>query len=155
MHLSTSMLADTTVEVFARSFSSDVTTTAQSFKSWDTCQQNKTCKIISIVGIAIAAFVVLWFLFAIMSCICMGKQLLEACCCCCCRSANSKTVYVDNQSPYNNPNMYQPTPAPHFYQAPAPAAPAHFANQNYQGYQPVHREINDENPFSDSKAEKY
>ena len=130
----------------------DVTSTAKSFSSWDTCMDNKTCKIVAIVGICIASFVLLWFVFAILSCLCMGKQILEGCCCCC---APTRKVYVEQrpQTAYDNPHMYPPTPAPAMYQL-APA-PAHFANQ-YNGYQPVQREMHDdENPFEDRKYHDY
>lgn len=142
-------------EVLRRSLTSDVKSTADSFKNWNTCMDNKTCKIVAIVLIVVASLIVLWLVMAVVSCCCMGLKIGEGCCfcfTCCCRSRQAKPIYVQQQQPnvYNNPNMYAPTPAPQFYGRPTPA---HFANQQlhaYQGYQPVQREVNDEkNPFQE------
>ena len=149
-------------EILARNLKDDVTSTASSFKSWDTCMNNHVCKIIAIVGIVLASLIVLWLLATFICCCCMGVSCLEALCCCCCRSANTKYVEKPVQSPYANPNMYSPPPAPTYQTAPPPKA--HFTNN--QGYEPVsvyeqprdqysyggHQQsgiYNDENPFGD------
>lgn len=125
--------------LFRRDFGDNVKSTADSFKSWDTCMDNKTCKIVAIVGIVLAGLVVLWAISTIIQCLCMGVSCLEALCCCCCRSSKP-VVYQEKQTPYNNPNMYQPVSAPMRYQ-PQPA---------YQG-----RGYDDENPFNDKQHARY
>lgn len=95
------------VTLLLRSFSTDVKSTADSFKSWDTCMDNKTCKIVAIVGIVLAALVALWIVSTLIRCCCMGFSCLEALCCCCCRGAR-RTHYVEpvQANPFDNPNMY-------------------------------------------------
>lgn len=150
-------------EIVARSFGDDVTSTASSFKHWDTCMDNKVCKIVAIVGIVLAALVAFWLVATVVRCCCMGVSCLEALCCCCCRSANKQYVEKPVQSPYANPNMYAPPAAPDYTRAPQQA---HFTNN--QGYEPVsvheqprdqysygsQRVYNDENPFGDELRTK-
>lgn len=107
--------------LFPRDFGLDVKSTAQSFKSWDTCMDNKTCKIVAIVGIVLAALFIFWILATVVQCLCMGASCIEALCCCCCRSVNRKPRYEEKQAPYANPNMYPPAPAMHYTRAPQPA----------------------------------
>lgn len=87
-----------------RDFGDSVVSTAQSFKSWDTCMDNKVCKIVAIVGIVLAGLVVLWAISTIIRCACLGLTCLEALCCCCCRSASKD--YHEKQLPQDNPFMY-------------------------------------------------
>lgn len=146
-----------TVSILARDFAGDAQSTAGSFKSWDTCMDNKTCKIVAIVLIVIAVLICFWIISTLVRCCCMGVSCLEALCCCCCRAANSRrrsSPYVEKQyqSPYNNTNMY-----------PAAQSPMNhsfgYTSQPQPAYQPVYghdsRSINDENPFSDDNKNKH
>ncbi|CDR44027.1 CYFA0S13e01882g1_1 [Cyberlindnera fabianii] len=96
-----------------RAFTSDVVSTAKSFKSWDTCMDNTACKIIAIVGIVLAAIVIIWILGGILRCLCWGVSgICQALCCCClcCRGDdNRRREFNDAPSgnnPFDNPNMY-------------------------------------------------
>lgn len=145
------------------SSASNVVSTADSFKSWGTCMDNSTCKIVAIVLIVVAALLVLWVLMAVISCCCMGKQIVEGCCfcfTCCCPGPRAKPVpvqYVEKPSVYNNPNMYPQQPV---FQYQNPPTPAHFANQQrqyegtYNGYQPVSSQ-EERNPFHDEPKNRY
>lgn len=137
----------------------DVSSTAQAFKSWDTCMANKTCKIIAIVGIVLASLLVFWIVATLVQCICMGVACLEALCCCCCRSGNGRYQKSEpNPSPYANPNMYPPNGGPMYrpqHQAPQQA----YVPMSHAGYQPVNtynqydpgkRVVTDESPFGDN-----
>ncbi|ODV93074.1 hypothetical protein PACTADRAFT_22070, partial [Pachysolen tannophilus NRRL Y-2460] len=73
--------------VSKRSFTSSVVSTADSFKSWDTCMDNKTCKIIAIVGIVLASLVGLWLICTVFSLLCCGVSYLTNFCCGCCSAA--------------------------------------------------------------------
>lgn len=130
----------------SRSFSSDVSSTADSFKSWDTCMDNKTCKIVAIVGIVLACILAIWFLTSVFRCLCMGVDCLTSMCCCCCRPATSNN-YQQPPDVYHNPNMYAPTPAPNYTRQPQQA---YFTGN--QGYKPMDDEYNDENPFSEKNT---
>lgn len=110
-----------------RDLHSYVVSTSQSFKSWDTCMDNKTCKIVAIVGIVLAALVGFWIIATFIRCCCLGFSCLEALCCCCCRSA-SRPRQANNNQAYSNPNMY----------------PVYQTRQ--MDYHQVH---NDENPFNE------
>lgn len=87
-------------------FSRDLKSTAESFKLWDTCMDNKTCKIVAIVGICLAVLFFFWIVMAVARCICMGFSCLEALCCCCCRRPSLNRYVEPAQDPYQNPNMY-------------------------------------------------
>mmetsp|Transcript_7265 Transcript_7265/g.9200 ORF Transcript_7265/g.9200 Transcript_7265/m.9200 type:complete len:153 (-) Transcript_7265:139-597(-) len=129
-------------KLLARSISSDVTSTADAFKSWDTCMDNKTCKIVAIVGIVLASLICIWILSTLIQCICLGKTCLESLCMCCCRPANRQRVVVEQQVPYANPNMY-PTPAPYYAREP----PAVYGGN--RGYIPVDGNSEKANPFEE------
>lgn len=133
-------------KLLARSFTSDVTSTADSFKSWDTCMDNKTCKIVAIVGIVLAALVCIWILSTVIQCICLGKTCLESLCMCCCRPARHQQIVEPH--PYNNPNMYG-TLAPYYASQP-PAA--YTANR---GYIPMDEANEKESPFNEDKNASY
>ena len=140
--------------LFRRDFGDNVKSTADSFKSWDTCMDNKTCKIVAIVGIVLAVLVALWAISTISQCLCMGVNCLEALCCCCCRSSKP-VVYQEKQSPYNNPNMYQPVAAPMRY-GPQPAYQGQRAYDD--GPQPSYQgrgAYDDENPFNERQHARY
>lgn len=121
---------------------SELTTTAESFKSWNTCMDNKTCKIVAIVGIVVASIVLFGFIGFLIRCLCCGvRGLGEIFCCCCdcfrCCSDNSqrhnhqsrepqKSVYdnpfmypQEQANPHYQPNMtYTPVAQPQFHYAP-------------------------------------
>lgn len=143
-------------DLVLRSINDDVTlvkTTAQSFKSWDTCMANKTCKIVAIVGIVLGSLLIFWIVATFVQCCCMGVSCIQALCCCCCRSTG-RTQYIEKPvepSPYNNPNMYPPQRGPVYQPTQQAPQQAYFGNQ---GYQPMHNtsyggKQNDENPFHD------
>lgn len=110
--------------LYPRSFTSDVVSTAQSFKSWNTCMDNKTCKIIAIVGIVLAVIVVVWIIGGLAHCFISGVSGIAECLCCCCRICgnnsrrNNQLGYqremsdISKPSAYDNPHMYPPKPAP-------------------------------------------
>ncbi|OBA20846.1 hypothetical protein METBIDRAFT_41293 [Metschnikowia bicuspidata var. bicuspidata NRRL YB-4993] len=91
-------------------FKRDTLSTAESFKSWSTCMDNKTCKIVAIVGICVAALLVIWILATFVQCLCMGVSCLSALCCCCCRGAHKNRYVEPAQQPYENRNMYPRQP---------------------------------------------
>lgn len=78
--------------LIARSFTENVQSTAKSFKSWDTCMNNKACKIIAIVGIVLAAIVALWLIGAVLTCFRQGVTGIGGffCWCCNCGRRNSR-----------------------------------------------------------------
>lgn len=88
-------------------FKRDITSTAESFKSWDTCMDNKTCKIVAIVGIVLAALVVLWICTSVLRCLCFGFESCAKLFCCCfwCRDNQSREAPMA-QTAYSNPHMY-------------------------------------------------
>lgn len=105
-----------------RSFTSGAVSTAKSFKSWDTCMDNKTCKIVAIVGIVLAVIVVIWILGGLARCLCYGVTGIAQLFCCCCRGCGNgsrnrdgyqrEMSYAPKPTAYDNPHMYPPKPAP-------------------------------------------
>lgn len=68
----------------ARSFTNNVESTAKSFKSWNTCMDNKACKIIAIVGIVLAAITAIWLIGALLTCFRQGVTGIGGFVCWCC-----------------------------------------------------------------------
>lgn len=91
----------------------DLTDTAKSFKSWDTCMDNTVCKIVAIVGIVLCCLICLWILIAIIRCCCAGISTLSACCFCCCsdrhHSMDPPQFVNHHHQPIYNPPAYQPS----------------------------------------------
>jgi hypothetical protein len=94
--------------------------TAESFKSWNTCMDNRTCKIVAIVGIVVAALVVFAIMSWLVRCLCCGLSCCSGClgcgCCDCCgskkeayREPKNDNYYAVDPA-YNNPNMYPQGP---------------------------------------------
>ncbi|KAH3674667.1 hypothetical protein WICPIJ_009509 [Wickerhamomyces pijperi] len=115
-------------EIFKRS---EIVSTAESFKSWNTCMDNKTCKIVAIVGIVVASIVLFGFIGFLIRCFCCGVQGIGEilCCCCSCCGAAERHHQEKREPPksaYDNPFMYPP--------------PSQQYNPNYQphmNYAPV------------------
>ncbi|SGZ50057.1 CIC11C00000003377 [Sungouiella intermedia] len=74
--------------------------------TWDRCMAKTPCKIAAIVGIAIAALIVLWVLSFIIRCACLGFSCVEAICCCCSRRRKTTTYVERPPLHFENPNMY-------------------------------------------------
>lgn len=104
--------------------------TAESFKSWDTCKENKVCKGTAIALIIIAAIIVFFIICAIVNCFCCAISCIDNLCCCCkgrsSRGARQQgfaplpepqysrqvePVYVPPQS--YQPNAYYPNAGPY------------------------------------------
>lgn len=136
-----------TATLVQRSFTSDVKSTAESFKHWDTCMDNKTCKIVAIVGFVLAGLLLLWLLSSVIMCLCMGVTCLEALCCCCCRKAH-RDRYVEPAQPYMNQNMYPQQQPMRQVNRPYEPVPLHNdayqarryseEKQEYTGYRPLY-----------------
>ncbi|RLV92020.1 PSI+ induction protein 2 [Spathaspora sp. JA1] len=148
-------------EIDKRDTFQNVKSTAQSFRSWDTCMANRTCKIVAIVLIVLGGLIVMWALTTVFQCLFMGAKCIDACCCCCCRNT-TRTQYVEKpQQDYPNPNMYPPhTQQRYAYQPQPPPSQAHFAstdfNSNYRGYEPVKSQNDTEySPFNDNRQTDY
>ncbi|CEP20394.1 unnamed protein product [Cyberlindnera jadinii] len=99
-------------KILQRRAESSEVSTLDSFRNWDTCMDNKTCKIVAIVGIILAVIMVFWLLSGIIRCCCCGvKGLFGALCCCimCCNQARERDRIEEKplrQSAYDNPHMY-------------------------------------------------
>ncbi|CUM65214.1 uncharacterized protein PRCAT00002844001 [Priceomyces carsonii] len=93
-------------KLWARSFTGNVTSTADAFKSWDTCMDNRACKIIAIVGIVLAGLLLIWILSSIFRCCVLGVTCVQAFCCCCAGCGSRRPRRSDEEMYYTNPNMY-------------------------------------------------
>lgn len=155
-----------------RDFGQKVVSTAESFKSWDTCMDNTVCKIVAIVGIVLAGLVVLWAISTIIRCACLGLSCLEALCCCCCRSASKDYHEKQQQLPQDNPYMYGTTRNPGYQPGYEPAYQRSYNNippstvheLNVQTslspdfrYEPVGYQVmeSERDPFSNSNNTSY
>lgn len=105
----------------------DVRSTAESFKSWDTCMDNTTCKIVAIVGIVLACIVAISILTTLFRCCCLGLSCVQAICCCCSRG-NRRPQPRQMQDPFHNANMYPRS------QPMAQAQPAYYPTNSYDSY---------------------
>ncbi|KAF3992559.1 hypothetical protein FT663_01424 [Candidozyma haemuli var. vulneris] len=109
----------------------DVKSTAESFKSWDTCMDNTTCKIVAIVGIVLAVLVVISILTTLFRCCCLGLSCAQALCCCCSRGGGSRRRSEPRQvtqDPFHNANMYPRS------QPMSQAQPAYYPVDSYDSY---------------------
>ncbi|KAL3229046.1 [PSI+] induction protein 2 [Nakaseomyces bracarensis] len=78
-------------------FTDGVITTGKSFRSWDTCMDNKACKIIAIVGIVLAGIVGIWLIGALLTCFRQGVTGIGEFCCWCCNCYNSNPNRLGNE----------------------------------------------------------
>lgn len=99
-----------------RDFTSDAKSTAKSFRSWDTCMDNKACKIIAIVGIVLASIVVIWIVGSLLRCFKEGASGIAEffCWCCCSNKSKRRDMMPQQHMPANNPPtvIYQPIQQP-------------------------------------------
>lgn len=88
------------VPLFPRSsFTDGVVSTGKSFRSWDTCMDNKACKIIVIVGIVLACILVIWLIGGLLTCFRQGVTGIGQFICWCCRCSNDRNG--NNTMPVN------------------------------------------------------
>lgn len=111
-------------QLLRRSFTDDLKNTGKSFKNWDSCMNDKACKIIAIVGICLACLVGLWLVGAILTCFRQGVTgIFEFCCWCgrCCGNSSEQARAANNPAMVNagyqgyapQPNVvYQPIQYP-------------------------------------------
>ena len=112
-------------QLLQRSFTDDLKNTGKSFKNWDSCMNDKPCKIIAIVGICLACLVGLWLIGAILTCFRQGVTgICEFCCWCgrCCGNSSEQNRASNNPAMVNagyNYGGYAPPPMNQGY-APQP-----------------------------------
>ncbi|KAM3163616.1 PIN2-like protein [Lachancea thermotolerans] len=103
-----------------RGFVSGAKDTAESFKSWDSCMDNRACKIIAIVGIVIASIVAVWIVGSLLRCFKYGASGICEFCCWCCGAGRRRGVQRPVAQPHSQPGVgggppmvvYQPVTAP-------------------------------------------
>lgn len=109
-------------ELYNRSWTDSVTSTADSFKSWDTCMDNKVCKIVAIVGIVLASIFALYIIGAILHCFQSGvTNIYEFFCWCCLCNRKRNDQQPLQTCPQNTPMVvYQPirNPEPEYSRHP-------------------------------------
>ena len=128
------MYINRAVAIIASDWEDDAKTTGKSFKSWKSCQNNRTCHIIAIVGIVLAALCIFWVLSTLIRCLCMGYSCLEALCCCCCRNAHSNR-YVEQPQ-----QVFPQTYSQHYtHQREPPMTRAEPAYQPMNQYYPAEK----------------
>ncbi|CCF60262.1 hypothetical protein KAFR_0J01980 [Kazachstania africana CBS 2517] len=105
----------------------------ESFKSWDTCMDDKACKIVAIVGIVLACIVVIWLIGSLLTCFRQGVGgICEFICWC--------SSCYKNRSNQNVNQAYQPAqpvgsyePATIIYQ-PVQPPQSMYSNDKNDGY---------------------
>lgn len=105
--------------IWPRDFTDDLKNTGKSFKNWNTCMNDKPCKIIAIVGIVLACIVGMWLIGGLLTCFRQGVTGIAEFCCWCCncnrQSQRNDTMMMNNQGyiqPQNRmtSNGYQQVP---------------------------------------------
>lgn len=139
--------------IYPRSLSSDLKETGSSFKNWDSCMNNKACKIIAIVGICLAAIVALWLIGALLTCIRQGVTGISDFFCWCCRcnkNTNRDNAMMNNG--YIAPNMdnsgYQGAPNIVYQPIQYPESAYYGNDDSYYN----ERQLNGKNIVGDNKS---
>lgn len=107
-----------------RDIGSDISNTASTFSSWDSCMSEAYCKWPAIVGIIIGSLIVISIIWCCARCLCCGAE-----CCCGCLSCFNRCC----PSPRGKNNGYQqtpPTPQP-YQQYQGPAQPMMYGGGGY------------------------
>ncbi|CCE61971.1 hypothetical protein TPHA_0B02990 [Tetrapisispora phaffii CBS 4417] len=115
----------------------DLISTADSFKSWDTCMDNKACKIIAIVGIVLACVVALWLIGAVLTCFRQGVTGIAQffCWCCQCRNSDNRNNQPMPTNDSYNPNRMGMPPATVIYQPIQPPQNVYYKSNNEDFYE--------------------
>ncbi|SMN18944.1 similar to Saccharomyces cerevisiae YOR104W PIN2 Protein that induces appearance of [PIN+] prion when overproduced [Maudiozyma saulgeensis] len=88
--------------IYPRDFTDDLKTTGKSFKNWNSCMNDKACKIIAIVGIVLAVIVGLWLIGGLLTCFRQGVTGIAEFCCWCCHCNNNRNNNNSNMMMNNN-----------------------------------------------------
>ncbi|CDO95434.1 unnamed protein product [Kluyveromyces dobzhanskii CBS 2104] len=101
-------------QLYSREWTSSVKSTAESFKTWDTCMDNKACKIIAIVGIVLASILALYLVGGILYCFKSGVTNISEffCWCCSCRRRSNNPTNQNYQQQQPPMVVYQPIQNP-------------------------------------------
>lgn len=125
-------------DLLARSsFSNDVQDTAKSFGSWDSCMNDKPCKIIAIVGIVVASIVVIWLIGGLLTCFRQGVTGIGGffCWCCNCKPRSRGTQMQPVNDGYLHPRRSMAgNPATVIYQPIQPPESAYYRHGNDSYY---------------------
>lgn len=114
--------------LFKKDFGSDIKSTAESFRTWNTCMDNQVCKIIAIVGIALASIILIWLIGSLLRCFQTGVSgIADFCCWCCCCCNGNRTQRMGQQ--YHIPMTNQPRPVD-MYQPIRQPESAYYRNDN-------------------------
>ncbi|KAJ5720822.1 uncharacterized protein N7483_008756 [Penicillium malachiteum] len=122
--------------VLARSLSS----TEDTFTSWDKCMSKAYCKWPVIVAIIVVAVILIAVVGCIVNCICCGYRICACCCGCCCPSGRRKNKSPRNKH-FDDPPFYnhhsEPPPQsynqPSYNQTPYNQQPSIPAPPSYRG----------------------
>lgn len=118
------------------SFTDGAENTAKSFKNWDTCMNDRPCKIIAIVGIVVAGIAVIWLIGGLLTCFRQGVDGICGflCWCCNCKPRNqSAPMYPVNDGYLNARGPMAGNPSTVIYQPIQPPESAYYrpANDSY------------------------
>ena len=119
------------VPLFPRSsFTDSVVSTGKSFRSWDTCMDNKACKIIAIVGIVLASILVIWLVGGLLTCFRQGVTGIGQFVCWCCRCSNDRNRNdgMPVNEGFNRVNMGVAPPSTVIYQPIQQPESAYYRN---------------------------
>ncbi|SCU86182.1 LAMI_0D00782g1_1 [Lachancea mirantina] len=142
-----------TKSLVARSFTSDVSSTAKSFEHWDTCMANKTCKIIAIVGIVLASIVAFWIVGSLLRCIRQGSEGFADFCCWCCGSSRRR-ARVDQTMPAPGTG-YMPGPTVAYQPVRAPQMAYYRGDDFYDEHSPSQVEEVEQDFDLDARKNKH
>ncbi|CAI4051532.1 Pin2p SKDI_15G2540 [Saccharomyces kudriavzevii IFO 1802] len=119
------------VPLFPRSsFTDGVVSTGKSFRSWDTCMDNKACKIIAIVGIVLASIVAIWLIGGLLTCFRQGVTGMGqfVCWCCRCSDDRNKNSGMPVNEGFSRVNMNAVPPSTVIYQPIQQPESAYYKN---------------------------
>ncbi|AET40105.1 Pin2p Ecym_5346 [Eremothecium cymbalariae DBVPG len=113
-----------------KSFIDDVRNTTRSFGSWDTCMDNKGCKVISITGIVLGSIVAIWIVGSLLRCIKQGiTGVVDFLCWPCCCLARHRSRRKDRRRAMQKYHM-DSGPPPVIYQPVVQPEAVHLYNKD-------------------------
>ncbi|AAS51661.1 ADL259Wp [Eremothecium gossypii ATCC 10895] len=103
--------------------------TLRSFKSWDTCMDNRVCKIVAIVGIVLASIVAIWIVGSLLRCFMRGVSGICDFLCwpCCCYRRHRQRRREEKQ----RAQVYAPPPQVVYQPVVTPEAARYYGKDEY------------------------
>ncbi|AMD21537.1 HFL319Cp [Eremothecium sinecaudum] len=140
-------------QLMRRSFFSEAGSTMRSFRHWDTCMNNKVCKIFAITGIVLGSLITIWITGCVLRCFKHGVSGIIEFACWPCTACRRRGKYREAKAQTISPMIFTPGAPNMVYTPMVHPEPAHYLTKD-QYYSERTQDGSDDEKYYDMAAQK-